>query len=81
MRIYYSNAALKVLKRMSADIRNHIMTRIQGLTSNPPVGDIKPLAGHPGEYRLRVGGYRVLYEYRDGALHIHNIGSRGDVYK
>lgn len=86
MRIEYSKSAVKALQKMEKGLRNHIRDAIQGLTMTPPQGDIKPLEGKPeGRYRLRVGGYRVIYRYNtDGTmviLYIIDIGTRGDVYK
>lgn len=40
---------------------------------------------HDGRLRLRVGKYRIIYQYAtDGTveiLHIMDIDSRGDIYK
>lgn len=62
-----------------------IKDSIEGLIENPPKGDIKQLQGiNPTTYRLRVGKYRVIYEYirkEKDALFIKDIGSRGDIYK
>lgn len=58
---------------------------LEGLIESPPRGDIKQLQGvNPVAYRLRVGKYRVIYEYmgdRKDVLFIKDIGSRGDIYK
>lgn len=59
---------------------------IEGLTENPPKGDIKKLQGYPdGWKRLRVGKYRIIYYYGDGeridVLYIMKIDARGDIYK
>ena len=86
MRIEYSKAAAKALQRMEKDLRTRIHHAIQGLTFTPPQGDIKPMEGKPdGRFRLRVGGYRVIYRYNsDGLmtiLYILDVGPRGDIYK
>ena len=47
-----------------------------------PQGDVAPMKRRKGEFRLRVGVWRVLFEYRDGdTIFIMEIDSRGDVYK
>lgn len=51
------------------------------LTQYPPVGDIKPMQGMNGMYRLRCGKYRVIYGFCDGKLEIMKVGARGDIYK
>ena len=86
MRIEYSKSAVKVIERMDKAMKQRIRAGIEGLTVRPPMGDVKPMEGKPeGRYRLRVGGYRVIFTYRqDGTmeiLYIIDIGSRGDVYK
>ena len=77
---------LKQLPFRNTRQRNRILSAIDGLTQTPPVGDIKPMQGKPeGCFRLRVGGYRVIYRYdKDGAavvLLILDVGTRRDVYK
>ena len=67
-------------------MKKRIKIGIEGLTEIPPIGDIKMIQGYtPPIYRLRIGKYRVLYEYDniDGeqVLLVHDIGSRGDIYK
>ena len=86
MRIEYSKTAVKALQRMDRSLRNRIHEAILGLTETPPKGDIKPMEGKPaGRYRLRVGGYRVIYRYdANGAmivLYVIDVGPRGDIYK
>ena len=43
--------------------------------------DVKSLTGATGYYRLRVGGYRAIFERRDQIriLIIERIGPRGNV--
>ena len=86
MEIENSRTAASVLQRMPKNLRNAIRQAIIGLTETPPKGDIKPMQGYEdGRYRLRVGGYRVIYRYdnRGNAIVLCalKIGSRGDIYK
>lgn len=81
MRLLYRKTALKALQRFDAATRGRILGRIAGLRKEPPEGDIKPLVGRPGLYRLRVGDYRVVFQSVDSGIDILDIGSRGDVYK
>lgn len=86
MQIEYTKAAIKALARMDRALRLRIRDAIEGLMQNPPKGDIKSMQGSPsGRYRLRVGGYRIIFSYRqDGTMEILcilDIGPRGDIYK
>ena len=35
------------------------------------------------EFKLRVGDYRVLYEFdvQQGRIYLHHVGNRRDIYK
>ena len=56
--------------------------RIKAAIEGIPAGDIKPLRGSKTLYRLRVGGWRIVFSYPEtGALLIEKIAPRGDVYK
>ena len=86
MTIRYSKASLKFLGKLDKKSVNRIRAAIQGLASNPPEGDIKPLQGYnDGRKRLRVGSWRVIFRYDiDGSIEIVvviDIGNRGDIYK
>mgnify|MGYP006363324377 len=45
------------------------------------VGDVKRLTNFTSEYRLRVGGYRVLFEIEESRLIIYRILHRGKAYR
>lgn len=78
MQIIYSRAAVKAINGMDRATKRRIKAGIEKL----PKGDIKPLQGSNGSYRLRVGDWRILFSYpeRDTIL-IEKIGPRGGVYK
>ena len=86
MVIRYSKDALKFLAKLDKKSVTRIREAINGLTLEPPVGDIKLMQGYTdNRERLRVGSWRVIYKY--GAeqqveiLFIIDIGNRGDIYK
>lgn len=86
MIIQYDKRAKKFIESQDRPTKQRIKKAIEGLTEQPPKGDIKTMQGyHDGRLRLRVGKYRVVYRYAiDGTieiLHIMNIDSRGDIYK
>lgn len=85
MRIEYSKRSQKSLTEIPIKMQVKIAKAIEGLTQNPPKGDIKTLEGFSdGRKMLRVGQYRVVYKYLDdGTIYVYviNIGVRGDIYK
>lgn len=85
-RVEYSARALKQLKKMSrfdaAIITSWIGNHLEGADDPRRWG--KPLKGdHSGEWRYRVGNYRVLCVLHDDVLLVEvvAIGHRQGVYK
>ena len=86
MKIEYSKKAAKYISALDRPTKQRIKAGIEGLTEQPPKGDIKTLQGYSdGRKRLRIGKYRIIYNVNtDGRieiLYIINVDSRGDIYK
>lgn len=85
MEIRYSKQAQKDIRKLPKDVARLVKQAIEGLIENPPKGDIKTMQGYSdGRKRLRVGKYRVVYQYiNDGSIYVWiiEVGSRGDIYK
>ncbi len=86
MRIFFSKTAKKNIEKMPKEYKKLIHDGILELTKTSPKGDIKPMQGSKnGQFRLRIGKYRVLYQYltdSDGKyLYVNDVGARGDIYK
>ncbi len=85
MHIKLSKSAEKHLEKLDKPTKQRIRKGILGLTENPPKGDIKPMHGSITENRLRIGKYRIIYEFTKensiNILQVNKIDTRGDVYK
>jgi mRNA interferase RelE/StbE len=81
MQIQYTKVAVKSISTMDKQTQQRIKKGIEDI----PIGDILPLQGSENEYRLRIGKYRIMFEYRQNGeekiLYILDVGSRGDIYK
>ena len=69
------------MERMSATDKSRMRIALYDLSREPPDGDIKPLVGQPGYFRLRIGNYRVLYRIENSTIFVTNIDPRGQAYK
>lgn len=81
--IEYTKQAGKALAAMPSMTRELVKSKILMLAADPlGAANVKKLVGRPG-YRLRVGGWRVIYTLDSGRLVILvlEIGARGGVYK
>ena len=84
--VEFSDRALKALKKLdkskAAVITAWIKKNLEGCADPRRFG--KPLVGNKsGEWRYRVGDYRILAEIQDSRLVIYlvNIGHRRSIYK
>ncbi len=82
-KLIYHKDALKALAKNERAVQERIAQGLIGLLTIPPKGDIKPVKGHQGLYRLRVGTYRILFEinHTEKIVYIQAIDSRGGIYK
>ena len=82
-RVTLSPAAARELKKLAPDSRRRIQAVIELLAGDPRPPAAKPLVGGAGEWRVRTGDYRILYEIRDQELLILvlRVGHRRDVYR
>jgi len=72
-------APLRILNGLPKNLRQQIGYQLELLQRNFN-GDVKKLEGHKGEYRLRVGNYRLLFRLIGRHIVVNNIGDRKDVY-
>lgn len=79
-RIVIEKRAEKFIRRQTKENQTRLLRAIYGL---PFSGNIKPMAGKKGLYRLRVGDFRVLYtvEQEIVTVRVLDAGNRGDIYK
>jgi len=74
--------AEREMDRLSTAVRGRISRRILSLEDNPRPRSAKKLSGR-GEYRLRIGDYRVLYTINDKGriVTVFAVGHRREVYR
>lgn len=82
-RIEVARAAVKALAGFDGRARTRLIAAIDALAAEPhPPGSLK-LAGGAGEWRIRVGDYRIIYEIHDDRLLILvvRVAHRREVYR
>jgi len=75
-------SAAKELEAVPLKDRRRIVTRIEGLRTEPRPPGCEKLSGDD-KYCIRQGNYRILYEIRDQVLTVTvvRVGDRRDVYR
>lgn len=82
-RIAISSAAARQLRKLDAQARRRIQAAIDLLSENPRPAGAKKLVGGGGEWRVRTGNYRIIYELNDDALLVLvlAVGHRRQIYQ
>ena len=75
-------SAIKELEALPTKDRRKIITRIEGLASEPRPHGCEKLSGLE-QYRVRPGDYRVVYSIDDDVkvVLVVKVGHRRDVYR
>ncbi|WP_437880605.1 type II toxin-antitoxin system RelE family toxin [Pseudomonas sp. LRF_L74] len=71
-RIEWARKAVKQLGRLDRADQVRIYETVQVLTYMPNVQNVRSLTRHRYGYRLRIGNYRVMFDW-DGSVKIVNI--------
>ena len=80
MQVLLHRSADKYYERLNQADKDRIDEALDDLEKEPPGGDIKPIAGDPGRFRVRVGGFRLLFRIKDNVILITHIDPRGQAY-
>ncbi|MFC3480579.1 type II toxin-antitoxin system RelE family toxin [Kocuria carniphila] len=81
--IRYVPSAAKAIRKLDKPTARRLLNAIGALASDPrPPGCIQ-LKGGNGEFRIRIGDYRVVYEVQDDELVVLmlRVGHRREVHR
>lgn len=78
-----SPTAARQLRKLDAPVRRRIQAALELLAEEPRPPAATRLVGGAGEWRVRTGDYRIVYEIEDGRLLILvlSVGHRREVYR
>ena len=65
VRVQRSRKAVKQMQKIAESDRQTIYVKAKELRNFPNIGNIKHLKNHKYEYRLRIGNYRILFNFDD----------------
>lgn len=82
-RIEVAPAAVRHLRKMDPQARRRVQAAIELLAEQPWPSGAKKMVGGEGEWRVRTGDYRIVYEVRDDVLLVLvvAVGHRREVYE
>jgi mRNA-degrading endonuclease RelE of RelBE toxin-antitoxin system len=71
-KINWTPKATKQARKLDRPVRVAIVDAVEQLAAMPDCQNVKALTNHEYGYRLRVGNYRVLFDW-DGSIKIVEI--------
>lgn len=76
-------AAERQLRKFDPQVRRRVQAAIDLLATNPRPPKATQLVGGAGEWRVRTGDYRIVYEVHDDQIVvlILRVGHRRDIYE
>jgi mRNA interferase RelE/StbE len=76
-------AAVRQLRELDPPGRRRVQAAIDLLAENPRPPGARQLVGGAGEWRVRTGDFRIIYDIRDEELLVLvvKVGHRRDVYE
>jgi mRNA interferase RelE/StbE len=78
----WSHTCCKTLDQLSTAVQEAVQRKVDEIGVRLSSYPHHRLTGR-SEYKLRVGDYRVLYEFdaQAGRLYLHYVGHRREIYK
>lgn len=82
-RIELAPAAVRQLRKLDHQARRRVQAAVELLGADPRPPGATKLVGGAGEWRVRTGDYRIVYESHDDVLLVLvvAIGHRRDIYR
>ena len=83
MEIIYLPKAVKEFKKLPKNIQKRIAKKMRFYSSSKnPLKYAKQLTFYElGEFRFRIGDYRVIFDVKKNKIYVLKISKRDDVYK
>ncbi len=76
-------AAARQLRKFDPQVRRRVQAAIELLADDPRPPTATRLVGGAGEWRVRTGDYRIIYEIEGNRLLVLvlNVGHRREIYQ
>ncbi len=82
MRIVFSKRAAEELKKLDSPSKKRVIQKLLWFSRQPnPLAFAHALTdSNLGDYRFRIGNYRVIFDFLEGEILVLKVGHRKDVY-
>lgn len=81
--LIYSDSAKRSIKKLPRDRQIQILRKLDLLPVDPKLLDVVKMGGRENTYRIRVGGYRIIFvvDFVNKTINIDKIGTKQEMEK
>jgi mRNA interferase RelE/StbE len=80
-RLVYTHRALKDIEKLTPNLRKRIGNTLKRYEKDPMQYSEKITDKRLGQYRIRIGDYRVIFDVNGQELIILRVGHRREIYR
>lgn len=80
-KIVFAEQSVKDLKKIDVNVKKRILDKVLKFSKSPLEHAVKLINSSLGEYRFRVGDYRVIFDVRGDTILVLRIGHRREIYR
>lgn len=83
MKIFFTHSAFRQLKKLDSGIQKRIHQKLEFyISQKSPLSFAEPIQDSRfGDWKFRIGDYRVLFDVKQNMITILSVGHRRDIYK
>jgi len=80
-RLVYTKRALRDIEKLDIVVKKQISSKILLLAKNPLKNAKKLIDFRLGQYRWRIGNYRIIFDIEESNIVVLRIRHRKEIYK
>jgi len=83
MKIFYTHRAAEELKSLPKEVQKRIVTKMRFYANqeDPLVFAKRLVDVREGQFRFRIGDYRVVFDVAKDSIYVLKIGKRSEIYE
>ena len=83
MKIHFRKKAVRQFKKLEAKNRVRILKKLEWFSNqSDPLFFAEPISeAEVGQYRFRIGDYRVVFDIKENIIIVLDVGHRREIYR